>query len=128
MATGFPERVPAWYTGPSGARWSMISAEPPRAAAGMPPPITLPKHQMSGVQPSGCPDRPQPPVAVARKPVSTSSQISSAPWRRVISRRNALKPSAGSTTPMLQGTASVMSAAMRSPCSANTASTAARSL
>ena len=48
---GFPDSVPAWYTGPSGARRSMTSARPPTAASGRPPPTTLPKIERSGVMP-----------------------------------------------------------------------------
>ena len=52
MASGFPDRVPAWYTGPSGASTSMTSARPPKAPTGRPPPITLPNAVRSGVTPS----------------------------------------------------------------------------
>ena len=106
----------------------MIAAGPPSAATGIPPPMTLPKVNRSGAQPSPEPSRPHHPAADTRKPVSTSSRISRAPWARVIVRRPALKPGSGATTPMLAAAASVMTAAIRSPCSANAASTAARSL
>src|SRR5271170_6273377 len=33
-ASGLPDSVPAWYTGPAGASRDMISARPPNAAAG----------------------------------------------------------------------------------------------
>ena len=51
MAIGLPDRVPAWYTGPSGASFSMISRLPPKAPTGMPPPMTLPSVVRSGVMP-----------------------------------------------------------------------------
>ena len=41
IASGLPDSVPAWYTGPSGAMRSMISRRPPNAPTGMPPPIDL---------------------------------------------------------------------------------------
>ena len=52
VATGFPDSVPAWYTGPSGASSAMMSARPPNAPTGSPPPITLPNVIRSGAQPS----------------------------------------------------------------------------
>ena len=64
----------------------------------------------------------------ARKPVITSSLTNSAPCAAQVSARNALKPGSGGTTPMLPGAASVIRQAIRSPCSANAFSTAARSL
>ena len=72
-AIGFPARVPAWYTGPAGASMPITSARPPNAAAGSPPPITLPKVNRSGAQPSTAPVRPQWPAGPTRKPVMTSS-------------------------------------------------------
>ena len=93
----------------------MSSARPPNAAAGKPPPITLPKVIRSGATPS-IPYRPD---AVTRKPVITSSLMNSAPcsWHR--SARNVLKPTPsstpGGTTPMLPAAASVITAAIWSP-------------
>ena len=106
----------------------MRSARPPKAAAGNPPPITLPKVIRSGVQPSTAPSRPHPPCSVARKPVITSSLMNRAPWARQVSARKALKPGAGGTTPMLPGDASVIRHAMRDPWASKAAATAARSL
>ena len=57
VATGLPDSVPAWYTGPSGASCSMIARGPPKAASGMPPPITLPSTVRSGVMPHARPAR-----------------------------------------------------------------------
>ena len=102
----------------------MMSARPPNAAAGSPPPMTLPKVIRSGVTPS----RPNQPDGLTRKPVRTSSRMSSAPCRAVISRSAALNPSRGGTTPMLAGQASAMTQAISSPDSAKAASTAAMSL
>src|SRR6185503_16995308 len=42
IASGLPDNVPAWYTGPFGAICSIKSARPPYAATGKPPPITFP--------------------------------------------------------------------------------------
>ena len=52
IASGFPESVPAWYTGPSGATISMISRRPPYAPTGSPPPMILPRQVRSGSTPS----------------------------------------------------------------------------
>ena len=51
LATGLPERVPAWYTGPIGERQSMISSRHPKAPTGRPPPMTFPMQVRSGVMP-----------------------------------------------------------------------------
>ena len=48
MATGLPERVPAWYMGPRGATWDISSRLAPYAPTGNPPPIILPRQVMSG--------------------------------------------------------------------------------
>ena len=48
VASGFPDSVPAWYTGPSGASSSMIAARPPTAASGRPPPIDLAEDREVG--------------------------------------------------------------------------------
>ena len=44
-------KAPAWYTGPIGERQSMISARPPKAPTGRPPPMTFPMQVRSGVMP-----------------------------------------------------------------------------
>ncbi len=82
----------------------MISARPPNAAAGRPPPITLPNVVRSPATPS----RPYQPEPVTRNPVSTSSMISSAPCSAQIPLSSSLKPGSGGTTPMLAGQASVI--------------------
>ncbi len=82
----------------------MMSARPPKAAAGRPPPITLPNVNRSASTAS----RPYQPVAETRNPVITSSRINSAPCRWAISSRPALKPGSGATTPMFAAAASVM--------------------
>src|SRR5690606_6371728 len=96
---------------------------------------TLPKVTRSGahagaptVAPAASCSSPHQPAAPTRKPVSTSSTTSSAPCCRVTSRRNALNPGSGGTTPMFAGAASVMTAATSSPRVANTSRTAATSL
>ncbi len=107
-ATGFPDSVPAWYTGPAGASSRMVSARPPNAAAGSPPLITLPKVNRSASTGS----RPYQPAAETRNPVITSSITSSAPCRDVISRSPALNPGSGAIAPMFPAAASVMTQAM----------------
>src|ERR1700761_7981109 len=102
----------------------MISADPPKAAHGRPPPITLPNVTRSPATPS----MPYQPEGDTRKPVSTSSMISRAPAAWHSSASWALKPGAGGTTPMLAGHDSVMTHAMSSPRAATTAATAAMSL
>ena len=75
IASGLPESVPAWYTGPLGATCSIRSRRPPYAATGSPPPITLPSVVRSAVTPK----RSAAPPGAMRNPVITSSKISSAP-------------------------------------------------
>ncbi|SIN04867.1 Uncharacterised protein [Mycobacteroides abscessus subsp. abscessus] len=60
--------------------------------------------------------------------MSTSSKIIRAPCSRVISRRPSLNPGPGVTTPMLQGAASVITAAIFPGCSSKAFRTASRSL
>ncbi len=74
-ATGLPDSVPAWYTGPSGAIASMMSRRPPNAPTGMPPPITLPSVVRSGTTPV----MPCTPCECTRNPVITSSKMSTLP-------------------------------------------------
>ena len=121
---GFPDSVPAWYTGPSGASSSITAARPPTAASGRPPPTTLPKIERSGVMPKRACAPPTP----TRKPVMTSSNTSSAPCRVQRSRSPSRKPAAGGTSPMLAAIGSTRIAATSAPCSASAASSAARSL
>ena len=51
MATGLPESVPAWYTGPSGASALITSARPAKQPTGKPPPTILPSVHTSGIAP-----------------------------------------------------------------------------
>src|SRR3954463_12981377 len=102
----------------------MRSARPPKAAAGSPPPMTFPKVNRSASTGSS----PYQPERETRKPVMTSSRISSAPCAAVIRRSAELNPSSGGTTPMLPAAASLMTQAMSLPRSAKTASTAGASL
>ena len=55
IASGLPDNVPAWYTGPRGDKLSIISVLAPYAPTGRPPPITLPKAVISGVTPEMSP-------------------------------------------------------------------------
>ena len=102
----------------------MTSARPPNAAAGSPPPITLPNVTRSPATPS----TPYQPEEVTRNPVSTSSMISSAPADSHSEARSSLNPGAGGTMPMFAGQASVMTQAIDAPRSANTEDTASTSL
>src|ERR1700722_13888865 len=102
----------------------MISARPPNAAQGSPPPITLPNVTRS----PGTRSTPYQPSAVTRKPVSTSSMISSAPEASHSDRSSSLNPGAGGTPPMLAGQDSVITQAISSPRAANSAVTASASL
>ena len=49
VASGLPDSVPAWNTGPSGVSVSITSRRPPTAPIGRPPPMTLPNVVTSGV-------------------------------------------------------------------------------
>src|ERR1700761_9364028 len=102
----------------------MISARPPNAAHGSPPPITLPNVTRSPRTGSS----PYQPAAVTRNPVSTSSMMSSAPEASQSDRSSWLNPGAGGTTPMFAGQASVITQAISAPRAANSSVTAAASL
>ena len=69
----------------------MTSARPPKAPTCRPPPMTLPKHDRSGVTPK----RSCAPPRASRKPVITSSKTSSAPTRSHSARRPGEEPGAG---------------------------------
>ena len=116
MASGFPDSVPAWYTGPIGASSDMTSRRPPKAPTGKPPPITLPKHHRSGRTPRSS----DAPPAPRRNPVMTSSKISSAPARSHAWRSPSRNPATGATSPMLAATGSTMTAATSAPISGTT--------
>src|ERR1019366_8927704 len=102
----------------------MISARPPKAAHGSPPPITLPNVTRS----AGTPSTPYQPGEGTRNPVSTSSEISSAPadWHKDASE--ALNPATGGTNPTFAGGPRVITRAIDESRSANTAATASMSL
>src|SRR5689334_15163477 len=102
----------------------MISARPPKAAQGSPPPITLPNVTRSPATPS----TPYQPDEETRNPVSTSSMMSSAPADRHSEASSELNPGAGGTIPMLAGHASVITHATDDPRSRNTDVTASASL
>src|ERR1700731_1720111 len=102
----------------------MISARPPNAAQGSPPPITLPNVTRSPRTPS----IPYQPDADTRNPVSTSSMIRSAPLAVHSDLSSSLNPGAGGTTPMFAGQASVITQAISAPRAANSACAAAASL
>ena len=99
----------------------MSSAGPAYAAAGSPPPSTLPRIVRSGVTPAGCCT----PPGDTLKPVITSSKMSNAPASLATSRRKERNPGSGLTSPMLAGKGSQISAATGRARSA--AATASRS-
>lgn len=84
--------------------------------------MTLPKVIRSASTGS----RPYHPARETRKPVSTSSTISSAPCSVHSSRSLALNPGRGGTTPMFAGHASVITQAISAV--RNASSTASTSL
>ncbi len=78
--------------------------------------MTLPSVVRSGVTPnSSCA-----PPAATRKPVMTSSKMSSAPTRSHSARSPARKPSTGGTRPMLAAIGSTMTHAVRSSSAGTT--------
>ncbi len=102
----------------------MISRLPPKAPTGMPPPMIFPSVVRSGRTPeTSC----TPPRAT-RKPVMTSSKISTAPCRSQTLRSASRKPGAGSTMFMLPAMGSTMMQAICSPISSKTFSTCSASL
>ncbi len=126
MATGLPESVPAWYTGPSGASFSISALGPPKAASGMPPPMTLPSTVMSGAKPGiAFAYTPCAPRRPTRKPVITSSNTSSAPCWVHSSRQRFMKGTLARTKFMLPAIASIMMQARSAPCLANASSSCA---
>ena len=102
----------------------MTSAQPPNAAAGSPPDMTLPKVVRSPATPS----MPHQPRSPARKPVMTSSITRSAPLSEHRARSSSLNPGSGGTVPMLPAAASVITQAISSPWLANATRTASMSL
>ena len=90
---------------------SMMSRRPPNAPTGMPPPTILPSVVRSGLMPySACA-----PPSATRKPVITSSKISTLPcWSHTV-RSVSRNPGAGSTQFMLPATGSTMMQAISSP-------------
>ena len=90
----------------------MISARPPNAAAGNPPPMTLPKVNRSGGPDAYGPSSPYHPEGEHRNPVITSSLTTSAPCSWAMRRSPSVNPSTGGTTPMLPAAASVMTQAI----------------
>ena len=108
MASGFPERVPAWYMGPSGETICIISVLAPYAPTGSPPPIIFPRQVMSGVTPnSSC----APPLP-RRNPVMTSSKMRTAPCFLHVERSRLRKFFSGVTTPMFPATGSIITPAI----------------
>ena len=108
MASGLPESVPAWYTGPSGATIFIISFLPPYAPTGRPPPITFPRHVISGFIPYAfC----APPYDTL-KPVITSSNIKMIPYCFVNLLIPLRKPGFGRTQPIFPTTGSRITQAM----------------
>src|SRR5699024_2178912 len=109
---------------PFGATFSIISFLPPYAPTGSPPPITLPKHVISG----SIPKYPCAQWYPTRKPVITSSKISNEPYDCVLSRKDCRKFPSGGTTPIFPETGSTITAAISFPYNSNAFSTLAVSL
>ena len=89
----------------------MISARPPNAARGSPPPTILPRMVRSG----RIPKRSWAPPRATRNPVITSSKTSSAPEASQSLRSASKKPGSGGTTPIFPATGSTSTAASPSP-------------
>jgi hypothetical protein len=123
VATGLPLSVPAWYTAPRGASCSITARLAPKAANGMPPPITLPITVMSGSKPGiRLAYTPWALPRPTRKPVITSSNASSAPCWVQSSRQRVMNGTDARTKFMLPAMGSIISVATSAPCSANAAS------
>ena len=113
--SGFALNVPLWpmrdalLKPGSSLSWimSMISALPVTAPPGSPPPSILASVHMSGVTPySSC----APPLDM-RNPVTTSSKISTTPYRSVTSRNSPRKLGLSGVSPMCAPVGSTMTAA-----------------
>ena len=94
---------------------AITSARPPNAAAGKPPPITLPNVIRSGVQPSRAPSRPHCPRGEARKP---GHHLVADEQRAVVGtgrREELVEAGLGRDHTHVAGAASVMTQAIRSP-------------
>ena len=78
--------------------------------------MTLPKHERSGVTPNAACAPPRP----SRKPVMTSSKISSAPAESHADRKPSRNPGTGATMPMFAATGSTITAATSTPTSGTT--------
>ena len=102
----------------------MMRAGPATAPTGMPPPMTLPKVDRSGVMPH----QPCAPVSVTRKPDITSSKISTAPYWVHSSRSPSRKPGCGTIMFMLPGMGSTIRQATSSGYCSNRRRTLSRSL
>ena len=89
----------------------MMSARPPKAPTGRPPPMTLPRVVRSGVTPKTLW---APPIAT-RNPVITSSKMSTLPWSSHTARSASRNPGSGSTIPIFPAIGSTITAATVSP-------------
>ena len=102
--------MPPCMVRPSAA-CSITSRLPPSAATGKPAPIAFAITVRSG----SIPNMPWAPPGPIRKPVSTSSKITSAPASVASSRIRSRYPGAGMMPPQLPRIGSVITAAIRSP-------------
>ena len=102
----------------------MMSARPPYAPTGRPPPMILPRHVRSGRTPNTC----CAPPAAARNPEITSSNTSSVPARSQSDRSPWRNPACGVTRPMLPAIGSTKIAATCPPALSRTWRTDSRSL
>ena len=124
IAKGFPDNVPAWYTGPSGATWSIISDLPPYAPAGSPPPIIFPSVVISGITSyNSC----APPFETLN-PLITSSKINRLLFSVQIALNSFKKLFSGITKPIFPAIGSIITAAILSLFSLNSLFTESISL
>ena len=127
-AVTFPPKVDAASTGARplwryGSSDPMISARPPTAACGRPPPIDLLITVRSGVTPWwAC----APPYAIGK--VTTSSKISTIPSRSVTSRSRFRNSVVAGTIPAAPMIGSIRTAANSAPSRSSTASAPSGSL
>ena len=109
VASGFPESVPAWYTGPVGASCRAHGPAAERADG-----QAAADHLAEAPQVGRDPDIAVAPPTPSRKPVITSSKMRSAPTRSHAARSPSKNPGAGATRFMLAATGSTISTATES--------------
>ena len=117
MASGFPESVPAWYTGPSGASAAMTSARPPNGADGQAATDHLAEAGQVGPDAVAALGAARP-EAEAGDDLVEDQERARPVARRAQAREEAGLP--GGPAPMLAATGSTMTQATSSPTSGTT--------